>query len=70
MKNSLWLVTHTSRTEGCNESISLGYFSSRKNAERVVQKYRKKRGFRNSPKGFRVRRFVIDTVYCARGFRK
>lgn len=67
--DTIFVVQHMRSDEGGEEDVKLiGVYSSRENAESVVSRYKKLKGFRAYPDGFSIDEYQLDKDYWKEGF--
>ncbi len=59
--DKVFYLMHQHESEyGIKQIKGLGMYSSETEIERAIQRYKQKEGFKNYPKGFLVKEFIID----------
>ena len=52
-----------------NDEKLIGFFSDRKKAEEVINKWKKFKGFKDYPEGFKIKTKIIGKEYYLKGFK-
>lgn len=65
----VYILHHGRDLEDGHEDIKiLGIFSSESKASELVKKYKKMPGFKDSPDGFSINKYIIDKSEWTEGF--
>ena len=70
MKNSVYLLQHSSEIDGCIETKVLGIFSTYEKANSQILKYKELKGFKNYQDDFYIDQYPLDNAFWIKGFEK
>lgn len=65
---SVYLLQHCYEKDGIEEIKTIGIYSTRKNAEIIIEKYKKLNGFKDYKENFFIDEYVIDKSFWGEGF--
>lgn len=65
---TVWVVQHSYELDGNDEVKFIGVFSTLENAKKIVEKLKKKKGFKSYSKGFHIDKMALDQVFWLEGF--
>ena len=65
---TVWVVQHSYELDGNDEVKFIGVFSKQKNAKKIVEKLKKKKGFKSHAKGFHIDKMELDQAFWLDGF--
>ena len=66
---SVFVVQHVHELDGDNEDVKfIGVYSTHKNANKAVERFKLKPGFKESPNGFCVDEYPINKDHWAEGY--
>jgi len=64
----VYIVEHSYEFKGYEEIKSIGVFSTKKKAKKVIKKLKKQKGFKKYKKGFSIGPCLVNQIYWDGGF--
>lgn len=64
----VYLALHLNSENEIEDIKIIGIFSSLKTAKDTIALLKKKKGFKNNPKGFSIDEYIIDKTHWKEGF--
>jgi hypothetical protein len=65
---SVFLLLHSYERDDCEETKTIGIYSTNEKAQNVIEKYKKLSGFKDYPDCFYIAEYEIDKDHWEEGF--
>jgi hypothetical protein len=67
---SVFLVQHSYEIDDCEETKTIGIYSTKEKAEETIEKFKKIQGFKDYPDCFFIDEYMVDKDHWTEGFIK